>query len=104
MAKSMRSKREKRLRAIRREIVEPFYDNKDSAKLAAQEAALAAPKLPVRPPPNSTAAMDLTTTSTSKTDISSTASIFSVNAMGKPLSLSHISLASTYFDSTLFAP
>ncbi|KAF5472210.1 hypothetical protein F2P56_008946 [Juglans regia] len=81
MAKSMRSKREKRLRAIRREIVEPFYDNKDSAKLAAQEAALAAPKLPVRPPPNSTAAMDLTTTSTSKTDISSTASIFSVNAM-----------------------
>ncbi|XP_041027388.1 uncharacterized protein LOC121267545 [Juglans microcarpa x Juglans regia] len=80
MAKSMRSKREKRLRAIRREIVEPFYDNKDSAKLAAQEAALAAPKLPVRPPPNSTAAMDLTTT-TSKTDISSTASILSVNAM-----------------------
>lgn len=103
MAKSMRCKREKRLRAIRREIVEPFYDNKDAAKLAAQEAALAAPKLPVRPSPNSTAAMDLTTT-TNKTDISSTASIFSVNAMGKPLSLSHISLASTYFDSTLYAP
>ncbi|KAG6639526.1 hypothetical protein CIPAW_10G107100 [Carya illinoinensis] len=80
MAKSMRCKREKRLRAIRREIVEPFYDNKDAAKLAAQEAALAAPKLPVRPSPNSTAAMDLTTT-TNKTDISSTASIFSVNAM-----------------------
>jgi hypothetical protein len=35
MAKSMRSKKEKRLRAIRREIVEPFYDNKDAAKLAA---------------------------------------------------------------------
>jgi hypothetical protein len=47
MAKSMRSKKEKRLRAIRREIVEPFYDNKDAAKLAAQEAALAAPLLPV---------------------------------------------------------
>ncbi|XP_030467553.1 uncharacterized protein LOC115686411 [Syzygium oleosum] len=53
MAKSMRSKREKRLRAIRREIVEPFYDNKDAAKLAAQEAALAAPKLPVPALPNS---------------------------------------------------
>ncbi|XP_022146541.1 uncharacterized protein LOC111015735 [Momordica charantia] len=51
MAKSMRSKREKRLRAIRREMVEPFYDNKDAAKLAAQQAALAAPKLPVRPSP-----------------------------------------------------
>ena len=42
MAKSMRSKREKRLRAIRREIVEPFYQKKDEAKFAA----LAAPKLP----------------------------------------------------------
>ncbi|KAK8552768.1 hypothetical protein V6N13_121152 [Hibiscus sabdariffa] len=47
MAKSMRSKREKRLRAIRREIVEPFYQKKDDAKMAAIEAALAAPKLPV---------------------------------------------------------
>ncbi|KAK8691705.1 hypothetical protein V6N13_075204 [Hibiscus sabdariffa] len=46
MAKSMRSKREKRLRAIRREIVEPFYQKKDDAKMAAIEAALAAPKLP----------------------------------------------------------
>ena len=46
MAKSMRSKREKRLRAIRREIVEPFYQKKEDAKLAALEAALAAPKLP----------------------------------------------------------
>lgn len=48
MAKSLRSKREKRLRAIRREIVEPLYEKKEAAKLAAQEAALSAPKLPVR--------------------------------------------------------
>ncbi|KAJ0974672.1 hypothetical protein J5N97_016637 [Dioscorea zingiberensis] len=48
MAKSLRSKKKKRLRTLRREIAEPFYENKDSAKLAAQEAALAAPKLPVR--------------------------------------------------------
>ncbi|KAK2967727.1 hypothetical protein RJ640_028458 [Escallonia rubra] len=47
MAKSMRSKREKRLRAIRREIVEPIYEKKEAAKLVAQEAALNAPKLPV---------------------------------------------------------
>ncbi|XP_068657512.1 uncharacterized protein [Aristolochia californica] len=47
MAKSLRCKREKRLRAIRREIVQPFYDVKEAAKLAAQEAALNAPKLPV---------------------------------------------------------
>ncbi|XP_057971500.1 uncharacterized protein LOC131160151 [Malania oleifera] len=56
MAKSLRCKREKRLRAIRREIVEPFYEKKDAAKLAAQEAALAAPKLPVRPTPDTSAA------------------------------------------------
>ncbi|XP_057414995.1 uncharacterized protein LOC130709881 [Lotus japonicus] len=54
MAKSMRSKREKRLRAIRREMVEPFYDKKEAAKLAAQQAALAAPKLVV-PTPSVTA-------------------------------------------------
>ncbi|VFQ98339.1 unnamed protein product [Cuscuta campestris] len=50
MAKSMRSKREKRLRSIRREIlaVDPITLKKEAAKLAAQEAALAAPKLPVR--------------------------------------------------------
>lgn len=48
MAKSMRSKRKRRLRSLRRVIVEPFYDKKEAAKLAAQEAALAAPKLPVR--------------------------------------------------------
>ncbi|XP_030550067.1 uncharacterized protein LOC115754990 [Rhodamnia argentea] len=53
MAKSMRSKKLKRLRAIRREIVEPFYDKKDAAKLAAQEAALAAPKVPVPALPSS---------------------------------------------------
>ncbi|XP_061342459.1 uncharacterized protein LOC133288660 [Gastrolobium bilobum] len=56
MAKSLRSKREKRLRAIRREIVEPYYDKKEAAKLAAQEAALAAPKLLVSSPSNT--AMD----------------------------------------------
>ncbi|KAG6417460.1 hypothetical protein SASPL_119640 [Salvia splendens] len=49
MGKSIRSKREKRLRSIRREMVEPIYDKKDAAKLAIQEAALAAPKLPVKP-------------------------------------------------------
>lgn len=67
MAKSMRSKREKRLRAIRREMVDPFYDKKDAAKLAAQEAALAAPKLPVRPSPitSNTSTMDVATASTS---------------------------------------
>ncbi|KAF5191375.1 hypothetical protein FRX31_019036 [Thalictrum thalictroides] len=46
MAKSQRSKREKRLRTIRREITTPYYDKQESAKLAAQEAALAAPKIP----------------------------------------------------------
>lgn len=63
----MRSKREKRLRAIRREMVDPFYDKKDAAKLAAQEAALAAPKLPVRPSPitSNTSTMDVATASTS---------------------------------------
>ncbi|GLJ53663.1 hypothetical protein SUGI_1144640 [Cryptomeria japonica] len=47
MAKSMRSKRKRRLRTLRREIAEPFYDKKEQAKLAAQEAALAAPKLEI---------------------------------------------------------
>ncbi|KAJ0018567.1 hypothetical protein Pint_11782 [Pistacia integerrima] len=64
MAKSMRSKKEKRLRAIRRELVTPLYDKKDEAKLAAQEAALAAPKLPVRIPQNNNTSMDVTTTTT----------------------------------------
>ncbi|KAI4332090.1 hypothetical protein L6164_017027 [Bauhinia variegata] len=71
MAKSLRSKREKRLRAIRREIVEPLYEQKDAAKLAAQEAALAAPKLPVRPSPN-TSSMDI---STSNNDSTSTTTL-----------------------------
>ncbi|KAF3450085.1 hypothetical protein FNV43_RR06165 [Rhamnella rubrinervis] len=65
MAKSMRSKREKRLRAIRREIIEPLYEKKDVAKLAAQEAALAAPKLPVKPTPGTTSAMEVTSINTS---------------------------------------
>ena len=71
----MRSKRVKRLRAIRRDMVEPFYDNKDAAKLAAQEAALSAPKLPARASSTSTttAAMDLVTTNITTS---------SVNAMG----------------------
>ncbi|EOA36340.1 hypothetical protein CARUB_v10010686mg [Capsella rubella] len=53
MAKSMRCKRVKRLRAIRREIVEKesFTLTREDAKSAAIEAALAAPKLPVRQPP-----------------------------------------------------
>lgn len=53
----MRSKREKRLRAIRRDMVQPIYDKKDAAKQAALEAALAAPKLPVKPS-SSSAAME----------------------------------------------
>lgn len=67
MAKSMRSKREKRLRAIRREMVDPFYDKKEAAKLAAQEAALAAPKLPVRSSPftSNVSTMDVALASTS---------------------------------------
>ncbi|XP_059285150.1 uncharacterized protein LOC132038507 [Lycium ferocissimum] len=68
MAKSMRCKREKRLRAIRREIVatEPSVLKKEAAKLAAQEAALAAPKLVVKSPFSSTT-MD-TDVSTSNND------------------------------------
>lgn len=50
MAKSLRSKRKKRLRTLRREISEPFYEKKEAAKLAAQEAAIAAPRLPVKSP------------------------------------------------------
>ncbi|XP_015581449.1 uncharacterized protein LOC8268050 [Ricinus communis] len=65
MAKSLRSKREKRLRAIRRDMVEPYYEKKDAAKLAAMETALSAPKLPVFKPTSSASAnaMDLTTPS-----------------------------------------
>ncbi|ONK65846.1 uncharacterized protein A4U43_C06F1570 [Asparagus officinalis] len=65
MAKSMRSKRKKRLRTLRREIAEPFYDKKEDAKLKAQEAALNAPKLPVRMPKPSSDSMELITNETS---------------------------------------
>ncbi|XP_013686664.1 uncharacterized protein LOC106390685 isoform X2 [Brassica napus] len=66
MAKSMRCKRVKRLRAIRREIVEKesFTLTREDAKSAAIEAALAAPKLPVRLPPPSPF-MEVATTSES---------------------------------------
>ncbi|CAL0324804.1 unnamed protein product [Lupinus luteus] len=89
MAKSLRSKREKRLRAIRREIVEPLYEKKDAAKLAAQEAALAAPKLPVRP---TKTAMDASTPSNytimdveMPDDSQSAASLKPVGGIGKKL-------------------
>ncbi|CAM6104760.1 unnamed protein product [Calypogeia fissa] len=45
MGKSIRSKRKKRLRTIKREIVVPHYELKEQAKFAVQEAALAAPKI-----------------------------------------------------------
>eukprot|EP00250_Pteridium_aquilinum_P000761 c10923_g1_i1 orf=180-515(+) len=45
MGKSIRSKRKKRLRTLKREIVEPHYDAKDALKQAAMEAALQAPKI-----------------------------------------------------------
>ncbi|XP_076890566.1 uncharacterized protein LOC143541701 [Bidens hawaiensis] len=60
MAKSMRCKREKRLRAIKREIVAPLYEKKEEAKLAALEAALNAPKLPVRTSRHESTSMDAT--------------------------------------------
>ncbi|MCO5549281.1 hypothetical protein L7F22_002749, partial [Adiantum nelumboides] len=47
MGKSIRSKRKKRLRTLKREIVEPHYDAKDALKQAAMEAALQAPKVPM---------------------------------------------------------
>uniref|UniRef100_M1D7Y7 NTGP4 n=1 Tax=Solanum tuberosum TaxID=4113 RepID=M1D7Y7_SOLTU len=52
MAKSMRSKRKKRLKAIRRDIVATELNvlKKEAAKLATQEVALAAPKLIVMSP------------------------------------------------------
>jgi len=58
MAKSMRCKREKRLRAIKREMVAPLYEKKEEAKYAALEAALNAPKLPVRTRRDETTSMD----------------------------------------------
>lgn len=47
MGKSIRSKRKKRLRTLKREIVEPHYDSKDALKHAAMEAALQAPKVDI---------------------------------------------------------
>ncbi|KAK9074934.1 hypothetical protein SSX86_003253 [Deinandra increscens subsp. villosa] len=58
MAKSLRCKREKRLRAIKREMVAPLYEKKEEAKFAALDAALNAPKLPVRTRRNETTSMD----------------------------------------------
>ncbi|CAN1810037.1 hypothetical protein LINPERHAP1_LOCUS25787 [Linum perenne] len=63
MGKSIRSKREKRLRAIRRDLVQPYYDKKDEAKIAAIEAALAAPKLEVKTSPFAASSMDISTVS-----------------------------------------
>lgn len=45
MGKSIRSKRKKRLRTLKRELAEPHYDRKDAPKFAAMEAALQAPKI-----------------------------------------------------------
>lgn len=53
MAKSLRSKMQRRLRTLRRDLAQPFYDKKEESKLAAQQAALAAPKVPVRAPKKS---------------------------------------------------
>ena len=47
MGKSIRSKRLKRLRTLKRELVTPHYDEKELAKMAAMEAALAAPKVEI---------------------------------------------------------
>ncbi|KAL8248918.1 hypothetical protein R6Q59_005786 [Mikania micrantha] len=58
MAKSMRCKREKRLRAIKREMVAPLYEKKEEAKLQALQAALNAPKLPVRTRRDESTSMD----------------------------------------------
>ncbi|XP_050230667.1 uncharacterized protein LOC126679740 [Mercurialis annua] len=69
MAKSLRSKREKRLRAIRRDMLESHYDQKDVAKLAALQAAISAPKLPVKQPNSPFAAMDVAAPSNSNMDV-----------------------------------
>ncbi|XP_010499642.1 PREDICTED: uncharacterized protein LOC104777131 [Camelina sativa] len=73
MAKSMRCKRVKRLRAIRRDIVEKesFTLTREDAKNAAIEAALAAPKLPVRLPPVSPF-MEVATPSSESAPVSAT--------------------------------
>ncbi|KAK2437766.1 hypothetical protein QL285_022622 [Trifolium repens] len=91
MAKSMRSKREKRLRAIRREIVEPYYEKKETAKLAAQEAALAAPKLAVPVPSKTDMEVSTFTINNNSMDVDmddenkSKASLKPVGRIGKKL-------------------
>lgn len=45
MGKSIRSKRLKRLRTLKRELVTPHYDEKEALKNTVMEAALAAPKV-----------------------------------------------------------
>lgn len=47
MGKSIRSKRLKRLRTLKRELVTPHYDEKEAAKNSVMEAALAAPKVEI---------------------------------------------------------
>ncbi|KAK1308559.1 hypothetical protein QJS10_CPA09g00844 [Acorus calamus] len=83
MAKSLRSKREKRLRTLRREIAEPFYDKKDLAKFKAQESALNAPKLPVRTP-SSDAMVTIATSSTMDVEMTDGETSHGVKSLLKP--------------------
>lgn len=63
-------------------MVEPLYEKKDVAKLAAQEAALAAPKLPVRTYKNNTNDMEASA-------IATTSAAAAVN-MGNPFSFTFL--------------
>ncbi|GAB2213751.1 hypothetical protein Droror1_Dr00018065 [Drosera rotundifolia] len=81
MAKSLRSKREKRLRAIRREIVQPFYDTKEAAKLAAQVTALASTKVPVKASSSSSSVFAMET-SPSNADASASISTMDIDMEG----------------------
>ncbi|XP_024200010.1 uncharacterized protein LOC112203249 [Rosa chinensis] len=65
MAKSVRCKREKRLRAIPKAMEEPYYEKKDKAKLAVQEAALAALKHPIKPSCKASSSMEIVPVNTS---------------------------------------
>jgi hypothetical protein len=47
MGKSIRSKRLKRLRTLKRELVAPHYDEKEAAVNSIMEAALNAPKVEI---------------------------------------------------------
>jgi hypothetical protein len=78
MAKSLRSKQEKRLRTLRREIAEPFYDKKEAAKLVAQTVALEAPPLPVRAPQSHDAGSSRADSSASAMGEHSTSPIYQV--------------------------